>query len=234
MICFSITGRLETGTKIADFCLHSLFVLEGLAHPRAHPLSNYVALAAQSVDGAGRRDLEATSFRGLGNGSRMFSGLQGSARFSGISDSDDDDHHEINTPILDQAKDIEQRQEPPSSLVDRSTEKIMNQSCDVTMICSQTFEVASEKSEEPGSLKVASSPPEEGIQEEPKEEEMNASDETVSVDKCNGMPNIDASDAAATSGAGKGKEIEGDADDDSPDDNMFPDIIDVEPESDED
>ncbi|KAL2336139.1 hypothetical protein Fmac_010585 [Flemingia macrophylla] len=50
-------GRLQTGTKLAEFCLHALLTLEVLIHPRALPLVDY-AYANNHSFGEAHRNLQ--------------------------------------------------------------------------------------------------------------------------------------------------------------------------------
>lgn len=48
----TFAGRLETGTKLAEFCVHALMALEVLIHPRAIPLIDFGSSIEYPIIGA--------------------------------------------------------------------------------------------------------------------------------------------------------------------------------------
>ncbi|RVW46589.1 hypothetical protein CK203_067166 [Vitis vinifera] len=49
-LVFSMFGKQETGTRLAEFCTHALLALEVLIHPRALPLEDFPTVNRKSFD----------------------------------------------------------------------------------------------------------------------------------------------------------------------------------------
>ncbi|KAI7758066.1 hypothetical protein M8C21_017372 [Ambrosia artemisiifolia] len=60
-------GKQETGTKIAEFCAHALMALEVLIHPRAIPLIDFGSSIEYPVNGVKNRFMENYTYSGAQN-----------------------------------------------------------------------------------------------------------------------------------------------------------------------
>ncbi|OWM87648.1 hypothetical protein CDL15_Pgr022761 [Punica granatum] len=236
-------GRQVTGSKVCEFCAHSILALEALIHPRALPLSDYSAPApARSPAGFDH------------NTSLLFQSSAQKLSIVGfdLPDSDDDIS---GAALRDAVKSTDHAQEsPPPELLKQNQKKWLSNdsSCDnslrndemrspvvVTtdeiMLDSEQSKPSTSKSREPYSPGPVMISHMSGNTKETKED---TKEDGASGFNGNGVM-AEADDAplpaggstsAATLDSDKGKELIWDPDDRLTED-LFPDIIDEDPDS---
>ena len=125
------TGKQETGTELAEFCTHALLALEVLIHPRALPLEDFPTVRGKTFDnGANHKYVENMYSGGQELNNNPFSrdplGLA-----IGVSNQDYDlydkwlgSDDEIDVPVTDPSKDMNNVAETSEAFRDHWTEKL--------------------------------------------------------------------------------------------------------------
>ncbi|KAI3793537.1 hypothetical protein L1987_36156 [Smallanthus sonchifolius] len=209
-------GKQETGTKLAEFCAHALMALEVLIHPRTIPLIDFGSSIEYPVSGVKNRFMENYTYSGAQK-HNVFPG--GTSRNEPENpESEDDDLYEK------WVKDSDGNQPPVTEQENNETPPQLAEK--VVSISSGAEVIPENKGKgilvETQSVKEANKPPEILIQTV----DFRASDNMVTCDP-------ETEGKAPVSSSVGGMEFKFDlGDNDDPMDEI-PDIVDVEPDSDE-
>ncbi|TXG49331.1 hypothetical protein EZV62_025206 [Acer yangbiense] len=250
-------GKREAGTKVSGFCKNAILALEAIIHPRALPLEQPPSIIRNSSDKANRRFPENVYSFGQKHSNPSTSGIQ--ELEGGDPYSYDDDLYvkwvgnvnpseaPINSPTknTDSVKPSEIFGDLRTEMLaaDRSkqeqADKAMRNNDDEFVIESHQFRGSSVQFQEPVSSEGAKNPAitddldgtdmeiERAVPDDTDDETAPAVD--FLVDKCDGIANAGGGNALTTE---IGKATVFDVDDDTSVDS-FPDIVDVDPDSNE-
>lgn len=233
-------GREVTGSKVGAFCAHSILALEALIHPRALPLSDYSTPPPAQTSAAFRYNL-----------SKIFqsSNQKHSDLRFGLTESGDDiigaspldmvksTNHGPDTPFV---KSLEEERRASNDSSDENSQG-NNETGPPAMVSTHKFMFSPEsrppmsKSQEPPSPDPIMIPHTSGTMEETKEDthedEDTGLDENVVI-RQDDTP-LSARGGAASLNLEKDKELLHDRDHDESNDFVFPDIVDTDPDSNE-